>query len=105
MTLFTNEEQHLICRYDPGSRDGLIYEMRKKLKSYKNRKSGLGAVVQSLLEKLGQMTDEEYFEEAVALAPFYKYEEKSHCKKKNHRPFVWSDNPEVDDYDLYDDFN
>ena len=29
MTVFTTEEQNLICLYDPGSREGLIHELRE----------------------------------------------------------------------------
>ena len=67
------------------------------------RKDGTG-VAKSLLKKLEQMTDEEYFEVATALAPFYEQEE-DYWDWDEEPDFEWSDNPEVDDYDPYDDFN
>ena len=32
MTVFTTEEQNLICLYDPGSREGLIHELHEMQK-------------------------------------------------------------------------
>lgn len=100
---FTTEKQIMICRYDPGSRDGLIYQLRHMMEFLPRRKDGTG-VAKSLLKKLEQMTDEEYFEVATALAPFYEQEE-DYWDWDEEPDFEWSDNPEVDDYDPYDDFN
>lgn len=100
---FTTEEQNMICRYDPGSRDGLIYQLRHMMEFLPRRKDGTG-VAKSLLKKLEQMTDEEYFEVATALAPFYEQEE-DYWDWDEDPDFEWSDKPEVDDYDPYDDFN
>ena len=71
MTMFTTEEQNLICLYDPGSREGLIHELREMQKELTPDEDDLEALTRSVLEKLERMTDVEYFEVVEALAPFY----------------------------------
>ena len=97
---FNTEEQNLICGYDPGSRGGMIYELRRILVVLRHKQDI--RTVKGLLKKLEQMTDEEYFEIATDLAPFYPLDEEGW----NEEPeFEWSDNPEPDDYDPFGDFN
>ena len=71
MIRFNTEEQNLICLYDPGSRDDLIYELREMQKELTPDEDDLEALTRSVLEKLERMTDAEYFKVVEALAPFY----------------------------------
>ena len=71
MTTFTTEEQNLICLYDPGSREGLIHELREMQKDLMPDEDDLEALTRGVLTKLERMTDAEYFEVAEALSPFY----------------------------------
>ena len=43
MTVFTTEEQNLICLYDPGSREGLIHELHEMQKDLMPDEEDLGA--------------------------------------------------------------
>ena len=62
MIRFNTEEQNLICLYDPGSRDGMIYELREMQKELTPDEGDLEALTRSVLEKLERMTDAEYRE-------------------------------------------
>ena len=97
MTTFTTEEQNLICLYDPGSRDGLIYELREMQKELTPDEDDLEALTRSVLEKLERMTDAEYFEIAEALNPFYPLDDASYPDEDS--AFGWTDNPEWDEID------
>ena len=60
MNNFTNEELTLICLYDPGSRAGVIYELRDMLRYLMPDEQKLKDLTESTLNKLEQLTDEEY---------------------------------------------
>ncbi len=97
MTTFTTEEQNLICLYDPGSKDGLIYELREMQKELTPDEDDLEALTRSALAKLERMTDAEYFEIAEALNPFYPLDDASYPDEDS--AFGWTDNPEWDEID------
>ena len=97
MIRFNTEEQNLICLYDPGSRDGLIYELREMQKELTSDEDDLEALTRSVLEKLERMTDAEYSEVVEALAPFYPLDDESYMDEDS--AFGWSDNPEWDEID------
>ena len=97
MTTFTTEEQNLICLYDPGSRDGLIYELREMHKELTHDEDDLKALTCSVLKKLERMTDAEYFEVVEALAPFYPLDDEPYMDEDS--AFGWSDNHEWDEID------
>ena len=60
MNNFTNEELTLICLYDPGSRAGVIYELRDMLRYLMPDEQKLKDLTESTINKLEQLTDEEY---------------------------------------------
>ncbi len=60
MNNFTNEELTLICLYDPGSRSGVIYELRDMLRYLMPDEQKLKELAESTINKLEQLTDEEY---------------------------------------------
>ena len=60
MTNFTNEELTLICLYDPGSRAGVLSELRDMLRYLMPDEQILKELTESTINKLEQMTDEEY---------------------------------------------
>jgi hypothetical protein len=97
MIRFNTEEQNLICLYDPGSRDGLIYELREMQKALTHDEDDLEALTRSVLKKLERMTDAEYFEVVEALAPFYPLDDEPYMDEDS--AFGWSDNPEWDEID------
>ena len=97
MIRFNTEEQNLICLYDPGSREGLIYELREMQKDLMPDEDDLEALTRSALAKLERMTDAEYFEIAEALNPFYPLDDASYPDEDS--AFGWSDNPEWDEID------
>ena len=92
MIRFNTEEQNLICLYDPGSREGLIYELREMQKELTPDEDDLEALTRSVLEKLERMTDAEYFKVVEALAPFYPLDDEPYMDEDS--AFGWSDNPE-----------
>ena len=57
MIRFNTEEQNLICLYDPGSRDGMIYELREMQKELTPDEDDLEALTRSVLEKLERLRD------------------------------------------------
>lgn len=97
MTVFTTEEQNLICLYDPGSREGLIHELREMQKDLMPDEDDLEALTRSVLAKLERMTDAEYFEITEALNPFYPLDDESYPDEDS--AFGWTDNPEWDEID------
>ena len=97
MTVFTTEEQHLLGLYDPGSRKGLIHELREMQKDLMPDEDDLEALTRSALAKLERMTDAEYFEIAEALNPFYPLDDASYPDEDS--AFGWTDNPEWDEID------
>ena len=62
MIRFNTEEQNLICLYDPGSRDGLIHELREMQKDLMSDEDDLEALTNSVLKKLERMTENEMAE-------------------------------------------
>jgi hypothetical protein len=60
MNNFTNKELTLICLYDPGSRSGVIYELRDMLRYLMPDEQKLKLLTESTINKLEQLTDEEY---------------------------------------------
>ena len=97
MTVFTTEEQNLICLYDPGSREGLIHELHEMQKDLMPDEEDLEALTRSVLAKLECMTEAEYFEIAEALNPFYPLDDESYPDEDS--AFGWTDNPEWDEID------
>ena len=97
MIRFNTEEQNLICLYDPGSRDGLIYELREMQKELTPDEDDLEALTRSVLEKLERMTDAENFKVVEALAPFYPLDDEPYMDEDS--ALGWSDNPEWDEID------
>lgn len=97
MTTFTTEEQNLICLYDPGSREGLIHELREMQKDLMPDEDDLEALTRSVLTKLERMTDAEYFEVTEVLSPFYPLDDEPYMDEDS--AFGWSDNPEWDEID------
>ena len=94
---YVYEEQNLICLYDPGSREGLIHELREMQKDLMPDEDDLEALTRSALAKLERMTDAEYFEIAEALNPFYPLDDASYPDEDS--AFGWTDNPEWDEID------
>jgi len=97
MIRFNTEEQNLICLYDPGSREGLIHELREMQKDLMPDEKDLEALTRSVLAKLERMTDAEYFEVVGALNPFYPLEDADYPDEDS--AFGWTDNPEWDEID------
>ena len=97
MTVFTTEEQNLICLYDPGSREGLIHELREMQKDLMPDEDDLEALTRGVLTKLERMSDAEYFEVAEALSPFYPLDDEPYLDEDS--AFGWTDNPEWDEID------
>ena len=97
MIRFNTEEQNLICLYDPGSREGLIHELREMQKDLMPDEDDLEALTRCALAKLERMTDTEYFEIAEALNPFYPLDDASYPDEDS--AFGWTDNPEWDEID------
>ena len=97
MIRFNTEEQNLICLYDPGSREGLMYELREMQKDLMPDEDDLKALTRCVLKKLAYMTDEEYFEVVQSLAPFYPIDEGSFLDEDSS--FGWSANPDWDEID------
>ena len=99
MIRFNKEEKNLICLYDPGSRDGLIRELRKMQKALTPDEDDLEALSRSVLEKLERMTDAEYFEVADALIPFYPLDADEESCMDEDSAFGWTGNHEWDEID------
>lgn len=70
MIRFSTEEQNLICLYDPGSREGLMQELREMEKVLMPDEQELKSLTQDVLKKLERMTDEEYESAAKELDSF-----------------------------------
>lgn len=69
MSIFTNEEINLICVYDPGNRTGTIYELRDMVRYLMPDEEELQQLAESVIEKLEDMTDDEYNELSDELTP------------------------------------
>ncbi len=80
MTNFTNEELTLICLYDPGSRVGLLYELRDMQRYLMPDERQLMDLTESTIEKLERMTDEEYeaLSEMLMISDFDPFDEINH---------------------------
>ena len=98
MTRFNTEEQNLICLYDPGCREGLMYELREMQKDLMPDEDDLKVLTCGVLKKLVHMTDEEYFEFVQSLAPFYPIDEGFFLDEDS--AFGWSADPDWDEIDL-----
>ena len=92
MIRFNTEEQNLICLYNPGSREGLMYELREMQKDLLPDEDDLEALARRVLKKLERMTDKEYFDVVQALEPFYSYMDEDSA-------FGWTDDPDWDEID------
>ena len=57
---FTEDEYNLIMLYNPGTRSGLIEELRTMQKSLTGRDRNLRRWTDSVLKKLDGMTDNEF---------------------------------------------
>ena len=97
MIRFNTEEQNLICLYDPGSREGLMYELREMQKDLMHDEDDLEALTRSVLKKLEHMTDEEYFEVVQSLASFYPIDEGYFLDEDS--AFGWSADSDWNDID------
>jgi len=60
MPHFTIQELNLICIYDPGTRTGLIAELTNMTSYLTLEETELKNLADSVVDKLGSMTDEEY---------------------------------------------
>ena len=60
MPHFTIQELNLICIYDPGTRTGLIAELSNMTSYLAQEETELKNLADSVVDKLGSMTDEEY---------------------------------------------
>ena len=60
MPHFTIQELNLICIYDPGTRTGLIAELTNMTSYLTLGETELKNLADSVVDKLGSMTDEEY---------------------------------------------
>ena len=98
MIRLNTEEKNLICLYDPGSREGLIYELREMQKDLLPDEDDLEALTRKVIKKLEHMTDEEYFEIATSLAPFYPLDE-VYAYMDEDSGYGWMDSPDYDDID------
>ena len=79
MNNFTNEELTLICLYDPGSRAGVIYELRDMLRYLMPDEQKLKDLTESTINKLEQLTNEEYktFSEKLVASGFDPFAEEN----------------------------
>ena len=60
MSHFTIQELNLICIYNPGTRTGLISEVKEMTTYLTPEETELKALADSVVDKLGRMTDAEY---------------------------------------------
>ena len=60
MPHFTIQVLNLICIYDPGTRTGLIAELSNMTSYLAQEETELKNLADSVVDKLGKMTDEEY---------------------------------------------
>ena len=60
MPHFTIQELNLICIYDPGTRAGLLSEVKDMTTYLTPEETELKNLADSVVDKLGKMTDEEY---------------------------------------------
>lgn len=60
MPHFTIQELNLICIYDTGTRNGLIAEITDMTTYLMSEETELKTLADSVIAKLGKMTDEEY---------------------------------------------
>ena len=73
MDRFSIEELNLMCIYDTGTRSGLMAGLEKISTELAPEDAELAGLVQSALNKLSAMSDEEYGE--LILVPDYKEED------------------------------
>ena len=62
MIKFSPEEQTLMMLYSPGTRPGLIAELETMKKQLNNRERKLRVLADSVLEKLAQISDEDFMQ-------------------------------------------
>ena len=62
MIRFTPEEQMIMMLYSPGDRLGLIAELSNMKLQLTNKERRLRLLTESVLEKLGQISDKEFAE-------------------------------------------
>lgn len=70
---FTEDELMLMMTYNPGTRKGLIRELTTMQQALTGRDRNLRKWTKGALEKLGQITDEEY--EELQLIPDFDIRE------------------------------
>ena len=102
MIRFTTEEQNQICLYNPGSREGLMYELREMQKDLLPDEDDLEALARRVLKKLERMTDKEYFDVVQALEPFYPLDDpfmEDDSYMDEDSAFGWTDDPDWDEID------
>ena len=62
MIKFFPEDQTLMMLYSPGTRPGLIAELETRKKLLNNRERKLRVLADSVLEKLAQISDEDFMQ-------------------------------------------
>ena len=62
MIKFSPEEQTLMMLYSPGTRPGLIAELETMKTQLNNRERKLRVLADSVLEKLAQISDEDFMQ-------------------------------------------
>ena len=75
MITFTDEEINLICIYDPGNREGTIYELRDMMSFLTPEETDLKTLAEGVIAKLEQMTDKEYDELSDELTQEYSFDD------------------------------
>ncbi len=73
MDRFSIEELNLMCIYDTGTRSGLMAGLEKMAPELTVEDAELAELIQSALNKLEAMSDQEY--EELILVPDYKEED------------------------------
>jgi hypothetical protein len=71
VTVFTVEEENLICIYDTASRTALINSITAALSDF--NEPDMNEIAENVLSKLDAMTDEEF--SAITFAPAYDDDE------------------------------
>ena len=73
MMNFTNDEMNLMCIYQTGDRQGLISTLKEMQGYLDEDETGLRELTDSALQKLGEITDEDFAE--LELVPDFDTDE------------------------------
>lgn len=74
--MFTNDEINLMCIYNTGTREGLIAELTQMRGYLGADETELSSLTNSALEKLRNMSNEEYAAIAEMLVPDFEEQKK-----------------------------